>query len=69
MNARSGAALRRVKQMVPVYPAAGCTWVEKLCKAAECGTWKSYGIDLRACSSGAAGRLGGWCTGLPRHQW
>lgn len=25
--------------MVPVYPAAGCTWVEKLCKAADvaCG--------------------------------
>lgn len=35
MNARSGAALWRIKQMVPVYPAAGCTWVEKLCKAAD----------------------------------
>lgn len=38
MKARSGAAPWRVKQMVPVYPAAGHTWVEKLCKTAECGT-------------------------------
>lgn len=36
MKARSGAAPWRVRQMVPVYPAAGHMWVEKLCKTAEC---------------------------------
>lgn len=36
MKTRSGAAPWRVKQMVPVYPAAGHTWVEKLFKTAEC---------------------------------
>jgi len=39
MKARPGAAPWRVKQMVPVCPAAGHTWVEKLFKTAECGTW------------------------------
>lgn len=64
MNARSGATLWRVKQMVPVYPAAGRTWVEKLFKAAECGTWKNCSTELGAGSSGCgigqeeqAGRL------------
>lgn len=56
IKARSGAAPRRVQQMVPVYPAAGHMWVEKLCKAAECGMYKGYSIELGACSSGGSDR-------------
>lgn len=56
MKARSGAAPWRVKQMVPVYPAAGHSWVEKLCKTAECGMQKCYSRELGSCSSGGADR-------------